>query len=49
VLSVKKGHASHPWHDLDVGEDAPTIVGAVIEIPQGSKVKYELDKDTGML
>jgi inorganic pyrophosphatase len=46
---VKKGHASHPWHDLPVGDDAPVEVGAVIEIPQGSKVKYELDKDTGML
>jgi inorganic pyrophosphatase len=34
---------------LPVGEEAPDVVGAVVEIPQGSKVKYELDKDTGML
>jgi len=32
-----------------VGDEAPTVVIAVVEIPQGSKVKYELDKETGML
>lgn len=41
--------ASHPWHDLSPGSDLPHIVNAVIEIPRGSKVKYELDKDTGLL
>ncbi len=40
---------SHPWHDVPVGSDAPDIIQAVIEIPQGSKVKYELDKKTGLL
>ena len=40
-------HSSHPWHDLYIGGEAPHIVNAVIEIPRGSKVKYELDKDTG--
>lgn len=39
--------SSHPWHDLDIGEGAPEILNAVIEIPAKSKVKYELDKDTG--
>ncbi|PSC74399.1 soluble inorganic pyrophosphatase [Micractinium conductrix] len=44
------GHApAHPWHDLEVGEKAPEILNAVIEIPRGSKVKYELDKATGLL
>ncbi len=41
--------ASHPWHDLEIGPNAPDIIHAVIEIPRGSKVKYELDKETGML
>lgn len=41
--------ASHPWHDLDIGRDAPHICQAVIEIPRGSKVKYELDKASGMM
>eukprot|EP00898_Chlorokybus_atmophyticus_P003107 jgi/Chlat1/3798/Chrsp259S08836 len=39
----------HPWHDLEIGGDAPKIVNAVIEISKGSKVKYELDKKTGMM
>lgn len=40
---------AHPWHDLDPGPDAPDGVLAVIEIPKGGKVKYELDKETGIL
>ncbi|MDH5542598.1 MAG: inorganic diphosphatase [Nitrospinota bacterium] len=39
----------HPWHSLDVGDDAPKIVNAIIEIPMGSKVKYELDKRSGLI
>lgn len=39
----------NPWHDLDIGPDAPSIVRAVVEIPKGCKVKYELDKKTGLL
>lgn len=39
----------HPWHDVLIGEDAPNEIQAVIEIPKGSKVKYELDKDTGLI
>ena len=40
---------AHPWHDIPVGKDAPEVFQAIIEIPQGCKVKYELDKETGML
>lgn len=40
---------THPWHGLAVGSEAPAVVNAVIEIPRGSKAKYELDKDTGFL
>ena len=40
---------AHAWHDVSVGPDAPDVFNAIIEIPQGSKVKYELDKETGML
>lgn len=39
----------NPWHDLDVGDDAPEVINAVIEIPKDSKIKYELDKESGML
>ena len=37
------------WHDLPAGQNPPEIVTAVIEIPSGSRNKYELDKATGML
>ncbi|GBF96300.1 soluble inorganic pyrophosphatase [Raphidocelis subcapitata] len=47
-MSFYRGTASHPWHDLSPGADAPDVLHAVIEIPRGSKVKYELDKDTGL-
>jgi inorganic pyrophosphatase len=40
---------THPWHDLDPGPEAPHEFHAVIEIPKGGKVKYEVDKPSGML
>lgn len=40
---------SHPWHDVFIGLEAPDWFYAVIEIPKGGKVKYELDKKTGLL
>lgn len=39
----------NPWHNVSIGDDAPTVVRAIIEISRGSKAKYELDKETGML
>ncbi|MCI0418555.1 MAG: inorganic diphosphatase [Acidobacteria bacterium] len=39
----------NPWHDIPSGADAPEMVTAIIEIPKGSKNKYELDKDSGLL
>ncbi len=39
----------HPWHGAHFGEKAPHRVNAVIEIPQGSRAKYEVDKATGLL
>src|SRR6478609_5157805 len=39
----------HSWHDVTPGEHLPAEFTAVIEIPMGSSVKYELDKETGLL
>jgi inorganic pyrophosphatase len=39
----------HPLHDIQVPEDVASFVPAVIEIPKGSKMKYEIDKATGLL
>ncbi|MDB4944495.1 MAG: Inorganic pyrophosphatase [Labilithrix sp.] len=40
---------THPWHDLACDEPVDESITAYIEIPKGSKVKYELDKDSGLL
>lgn len=40
---------NHPWHDVNPGNRAPKEFNAVIEIPLGANVKYELDKPTGLL
>ncbi|UXD21621.1 inorganic pyrophosphatase [Ignicoccus pacificus DSM 13166] len=34
---------------LGPGKDAPEVVNVVIEIPMGGYVKYEMDKDTGLI
>jgi inorganic pyrophosphatase len=41
--------SAHPWHDIELPEDLAPWFPAFIEIPKGSKVKYELDKPTGLL
>jgi len=40
---------SHSWHDIGPGEHLPEEFNSVIEIPLGSRVKYELDKTTGLI
>ena len=40
---------AHPWHDVRLPDDLETWFPVFIEIPMGSKVKYELDKRTGLL
>jgi inorganic pyrophosphatase len=40
---------THPWHDIACEEPIDEQFAAFIEIPMGSKVKYELDKATGLL
>jgi inorganic pyrophosphatase len=41
---------AHPWHDIPLPpDDALDVFPVVIEVPQGDKTKYELDKLTGLL
>ncbi len=40
---------SHPWHEVSAGDDLPSSVNAIIEIPKGSKAKYEIDKESGLI
>ena len=39
----------NPWHSVNPGNEIPAFVNAIIEIPEGSKGKYELDKASGLL
>jgi inorganic pyrophosphatase len=40
---------NNPWHSVNIGAQSPEVVTSIIEIPSGSKAKYELDKETGLL
>ena len=40
---------AHPWHGVPIGPDAPAMVTAYIEMTPEDTIKYELDKDTGIL
>lgn len=39
----------NPWHSVECGDNAPDVVNGIIEISKGSRAKYELDKETGLL
>ncbi len=39
----------NPWHDLSLGDEFPHEFDVLIEIPYQSRVKYELDKVTGLI
>jgi inorganic pyrophosphatase len=41
--------AAHPWHGVHPGEDAPEELTAYVEMVPTDLVKYELDKDSGLL
>ncbi|HAQ38819.1 MAG TPA: inorganic pyrophosphatase [Saprospirales bacterium] len=42
-------HNFNPWHNVSPGHELPEIVQGIIEIPKGSRAKYELDKESGLL
>ena len=39
----------HPWHDVTPGGKVPQEFNSIIEISSGSRVKYELDKASGLI
>lgn len=39
----------NPWHHVHPGKNNPQVVNGIIEIPKGSRAKYELDKDSGLI
>jgi inorganic pyrophosphatase len=40
---------AHPWHGVSIGDQAPEVVTAYIEIVPTDTVKYEVDKVSGFL
>ena len=49
AATIGSSMSIHPWHDIVLPDDIADWFPAVIEIPKGSKVKYELDKATGLI
>jgi len=39
----------HPWHDINIGKNAPAILNCIVEIPKNSKSKFEIDKESGLI
>lgn len=42
-------YKSHPWHGVDIGENAPELITCYIEMVPTDTVKYEVDKESGYL
>lgn len=45
----KHVNSFNPWHHVSPGHTLPGIVNGIIEIPKGTRAKYEMDKDSGLL
>lgn len=41
--------AEHLWHNLSPGPDVPNVLYAVVEVPKGSRNKYEYSKRAGVI
>ena len=39
----------NPWHDIEPRKSTPDTLDCIIEIPRGGRLKYELDKESGLL
>jgi inorganic pyrophosphatase len=37
------------WKELEAGPNVPDLVNVIVEIPQGSRNKFEFDKETGAI
>jgi inorganic pyrophosphatase len=49
IIAPKKNMVQHPWHEVSIGSTPPSVVNAIIEIPKGSRAKYEIDKESGLI
>lgn len=37
------------WHEISAGDEIPNLINVIVEIPKGSKNKYEIDKENGLI
>lgn len=49
LMKNNKIDLQNPWHKVNIGSNAPSIVNGIIEIPKNTRAKYELDKESGLL
>ena len=42
-------YKSHPWHGIEIGDNAPKVCTAFVEMVPTDTVKYEIDKESGYL
>jgi inorganic pyrophosphatase len=40
---------AHPWHGVELGKECPNLLTAYIEIVPADTVKFEIDKESGLL
>jgi len=48
-MYMKSNQFFNPWHHVSLGNNLPNEVNGIIEIPKGTRAKYELDKESGLL
>lgn len=46
---MKHKYTAHPWHGVAIGEKAPQQVTVFVEIVPRDTVKYEVDKESGII
>lgn len=49
VELFEKRFVAHPWHGVTIGDDMPNTIKAYIEILPKDTLKYEVDKDSGLI
>lgn len=48
-MNTELKYQLHPWHGVGIGENAPHACTAFIEIVPTDTIKYEVDKESGIL
>ena len=49
VMNQELKYMMHPWHGIEMGDNAPDMLTAFIEMVPSDTVKYEVDKKSGWI